>query len=276
MGPEADPRMAPIAERPVLGRAAPAQSDACVLTDQTTLAVDDLDPPPNEEWAVGLRLDRRVVLRLFLNAAVEAAEVERARRTSADNVRDLVRLRGVDVDPRTPLRIEAEREAADAVARVDAQLRLPVHLDRVVCIDAPRAALRLGELLAHSGVAGSRTTRSRCSGCLRRYAVTNGQTGATRRPRARMSSSAPLTSGCRGPCLRRRLDLRVHERDHARCGPVPDPADQLLVLEKLIAELLWIVSDDVIDGLLHRRPITHARRVAGRQPMRSARPRPAS
>src|SRR6266516_5991426 len=49
---------------------------------------------------------------------------------------------------------------------------------------------------------------------------------------------------------RRRFDLRMHKYDHARRGAIPDPADELALVENLVAELRRIVPHDVIVGHL--------------------------
>ena len=139
-----------------------------VLADQQPLFIDDLDATANEQRAVRTWLDSNLRQRLLLRAAVEAAEVECARRTGEDGCGDRLGVGGIDVDPRPPLRVEDASESAHAVPDMDAELRFLEHLDRVVGIDTPRAALLLRRGLCHSSLAGSRTIRSRCSGWRRR------------------------------------------------------------------------------------------------------------
>src|SRR5207342_1657989 len=88
--------------------------------------------------------------RCLLRPAVEASEMQRAGRAGEDGLGDLIRACGVDDHPRACVGVENLRQAADAVAHVDAELRLPLHLDRLVRVDAPRATLLLWRGVTHS------------------------------------------------------------------------------------------------------------------------------
>src|ERR671924_873971 len=125
VGPEADPAMAPVAERLVLRGAAAAEREPRVQPDQPSLVIDDPQAPADTERAVWAHVDRRLRLRFLLRTPVEAAEVERAGRTGENRRGDGVGIGGIDVYPWPPPRVEHPTEPSDAVPAMDAGLRLP-------------------------------------------------------------------------------------------------------------------------------------------------------
>src|SRR6186997_598987 len=122
--------MTAVAKRLVLRRAAAAQRDARVFPNQVAVRVDDANGAADEERAVRARLDRRFRQWLFLQAAVEAAVVERAGRAALDRSRDGLRVGCVDDDPGPRFWNEHLRQPPHAVAHVNAEPRLPQNLDR--------------------------------------------------------------------------------------------------------------------------------------------------
>jgi hypothetical protein len=70
--------MASVADGLVLGSAAAAECDTRVLTDESTVWIDDPHLAAHEQRPVRSWFDARRLGRLFLRSAVEASEVQRA------------------------------------------------------------------------------------------------------------------------------------------------------------------------------------------------------
>src|SRR5580692_3849695 len=117
--------MTAVAERLVGRCTAPAERHSRVLPDQRVVLTEDPDVAADEQRAVRAFLDRSFLRYRLLGPAVQAAEVQRARRTALDHVADLAGRSVVHDDPRPTLIVEHGRKAPQAFADMDAERRLP-------------------------------------------------------------------------------------------------------------------------------------------------------
>src|SRR5689334_10278667 len=149
-GPEPYPAMAAVTERLVGRCAAPAQRHPRVLPDQRVVLTEDRDVAADEQRAVRALLYRNFLRHWLLRAAVQAAEVQRARGTALDHLADLAGRSVVHDDPRPALVVENSGESAQAFGGMDTERRLPGDLDLVVrvrTLDRRRVARLLAETL---------------------------------------------------------------------------------------------------------------------------------
>src|SRR5690348_6373996 len=149
-GPEPYPAMAAVTERLVGRCAAPAQRHPRVLPDQRVVLTEDRDVAADEQRAVRALLYRSFLRHWLLRAAVQAAEVQRARGTALDHLADLAGRSVVHDDPRPALVVENSGESAQAFGGMDTERGLPGDLDLVVrvrTLDRRRVARLLAETL---------------------------------------------------------------------------------------------------------------------------------
>src|SRR5690242_13172483 len=163
-GPEPYPAMAAVAERLVGRCAAPAQRHPRVLPDQRVVLTEDRDVAADKQRAVRAFLYRGCLRHRLLRAAVQTAEVQRARWTALDHVADLAGRSVVHDDPRPALIVEHGGEPAQAFGDMDTERRFPGDLDPVVRVRT-LGLRRVARLLAETlwsliglivrGIAGS-------------------------------------------------------------------------------------------------------------------------
>ena len=134
--------MAAVAERFVLRRAAPAERNPRVLSEQLAVLAEDPDLAADEQRPVGALLHRGLLRHWLLRPAVPTAEVQRSRRAALDHLADLVGRSVIDDDPGPPLAVEYGREPAQALGDVDTECRLPGDLDPVVRVACARRPTR--------------------------------------------------------------------------------------------------------------------------------------